>query len=769
MRFLSSAQVAAAALGFCLVAPAQDLANKVGTVLAQADGGPVDRVYQVGYDVAELVTDNNGEQLHDAIVKAIDQLGDKGRLAAACALENLKDGDTYGKDILDVLKPVAESKDQKARAAAVALLGEERHFNQKVLPKVATLLEQNTKDELVAPEVRVQAATSLWRVGSNEQRGTAKATLTQFLAAADRDLQIRGALALAAINSATGKSAQILRDIQNEPTDAGRLAQLYLKCEEERRTFESRLAQLIDQKPAIADDSKYRVLKELMARVRLQHIRGAEITDDEMIENAAKGMLTGLDPHSTYFTSDEFQRFFFDLNREYGGIGAFVNFDGDNDFAITRPIYSGPAYKAGLLTGDKIIEVDGWETANHTSEEIIARLKGRPDSTVVIKVFRPGWPKAEDFSIARKQIQVPSVTHTLLPGDIGYVELVNFSANTNEELDAAIKDLMAKKARGIVLDVRNNTGGYLTQARDVVEKFVPGTKLVVYTEGPAEPRHNYETRNRAICDLPLAVLTNGFSASASEILSGALQDLDRAVIVGERTFGKGSVQNMMGLHSQPGEEFDDLNGDGAWEEGEPFKDANGNKKYDVGPHIKLTVARYFLPSGRCPHKEFDKDGRIHNPNWGVLPDKQIELLDRKPEDAWKNAVLFTLLRKNVFKDYVKKNLESHQELFLQLAEGDEGDSSRYPDFDAFYQGLSTQLPKDDVRKWLRYEVRDQVSDLRGTVYPGFRALGDPQEDAQLQEALRTLMLKQGVDIRSIAQYKNVLKIQFGQEPRTGAK
>jgi len=152
-----------------------------------------------------------------------------------------------------------------------------------------------------------------------------------------------------------------------------------------------------------------------------------------------------------------------------------------------------------------------------------------------------------------------------------------------------------------------------------------------------------------------------------------------------------------------------------------------------------------------------------------MPNKAVELLENKPEDAWKNAAVFALLKKNAFKKYVKDHLEKNQALFQQLAEGDEGDPGRYPDFDAFYEGLDTKLLRDDVRRWIRYEVRDQISDLRGAVYPGQRALGDPQEDAQLQEAVRTLLQKVGEDISNIAAYKNVLKIKVPEEPRTSAK
>jgi hypothetical protein len=238
------------------------------------------------------------------------------------------------------------------------------------------------------------------------------------------------------------------------------------------------------------------------------------------------------------------------------------------------------------------------------------------------------------------------------------------------------------------------------------------------------------------------------------------------VIVGERTFGKGTVQNMMPLASDPGEQYEDLNDDGSWQEGEPYQDRNGNGKFDVGAHIKLTVAKYYLPSGRSPHREFDKDGRVVDPGWGVTPDFQIDLLENKPEDAWKNSAVFALLKKGVFRQYVKQNLPGNEVLFQQLAEGDGGDPQRYPGFDAFYRGLDTKLSPDDVRRWLRYEVRDAVSDLRGAVYPGQRAMGDPQEDAQLQEAVRQLLKQRGQDIRDVAAYRGVLKIPFDDDKTT---
>lgn len=758
----------------CAPAGAQDLERAIRTQLGAADGAPVTQLFELGNLLLDGAPDSD-DAFKNALMAAIDGTSEKARLAAAVALKGLKEDSTYGKDLLAILEPLAGSDDDEVRAKALALLGDRRHFNTRVLPDVRKLVADNCRDELVPPLVRIEAALALWGVGSNEQRGLAKTTLQQFLRSSDRELEVRGALALAQINVESGRAWSVLREIKDDPTDFGRQAKLFLQRAEQRREFDRDLARLAERLHSagaepVESTSDYRLLDELKSRIRFTHVRGGEVTDQELLEFAAKGMLQGLDRHSTFFTSEEYKRFFFDLDREYGGIGAFVNFDQDGDFSIVRPIYSGPAYKAGLRSGDKILEVDGWETEGHTTDEIIPRLKGQPGTDVVLKVYRLGFQEPHDYTIQRAQISVPSVNWAMLPGDVGYIELITFSANISREIQVALDDLIDRGAKGLVLDVRNNTGGFLTKAVDVVEKFLPPGKLVLYTEGPAEDRRDYVTRRgRFTTELPLAVLTNNFSASASEITAGALQDHDRATIIGERTFGKGSVQNIIELESDPPEEFSDLNRDRAWQDGEPYKDRNNNGKYDAGSRIKLTVALYHLPSGRSPHRAFDKEGRIVDPNWGVIPDKQLDLLENKPEDAWKNSVVYSLLKKGVFRKYVQEHLPDNEELFRQLAEGDEGDTSRYPEFDAFYESLDTALSKDDIRRWLRYEIRDEVSDLRGAVYPGNRALGDPQEDAQLQEAVRTLLDQIGTDIREIAAYKNVLKIGFPDEKKSAKR
>lgn len=749
------------------------LQEEVSAILSRADAGDIEQVWQLGLQLSDL--DGAEDALAQAIAAAADQAEDLGRLAAATGLRDLADSPVFGRQILDILKPVCASGSTEARIAALAMLGDANLFERHSKTEIQELLSTTVNSELIDPRLRIEAARALWRIGDDQQKISAKSTMRDFLMSRERELQVQASLALAGDMNAedTNECWQIIRDIFEQPTPEGRLARSLIDRQEQSRLWRERFRKVfadLDRADS-GDNDQYTLLTELMARAHAMHIRGEDFDDKEMIENAAKGLMRSLDPHSSYFTSDEFQRFFFDLTREYGGIGAFVGFDPEGAFSVVRPIYAGPAYAKGLRSGDRILQVDGWDTSGHSSDEIIARLKGKPGTPVILQISRPGMQEAQDVDITRAEIQVPSVNSEMLPGKIGYLELVTFGKNTGQELKDAIVALQADGARGLILDVRNNTGGYLLAARSVVEQFVAGEKLVAYTQGrAAADREEFFTRNVAIAaDLPLAVITNRFSASAAEIVAGALQDHERAAIVGERSFGKGSVQRMMPLRSDPGEDYTDENNNGQHDDWEEYQDRNGNGKYDVGPHIKLTVARYHLPSGRSLHKEVGVGGRILNSDWGIMPDRVIGLREIKPEDAWKNAEIFDLFNRNVFRDYVDTHRENNLELFVELAEGDQGETDRYPEFESFYENLGTNLPKNDVRRWLRYLIRDSVADARGKAYAGSRAVGDFQEDAQLQEGMRVIFEKLGEDIRKQPELEGVLKLDFDAPTKKAAK
>jgi len=753
--------LAAAAL---VIAPstAQGLADQVKEMMQRADRAPLSRIWEIGRQMSDL--GEREEALAKAIHSQLAGAGKHARLAAAAALQEITEGTEFGKEIFAALEPLLKAKtDVPTVQAALALASRDAFFSRRLQPDLQAVIKPLANDDLADPAVRIAAARAMWRLGTTQDQLEAKRVLVDFVRSGEHRLQVMGALALADINAGPSSPGwPILQELATEPTKEGQLARAYINIENQRRTFDAMLRQLAEKgvgKDSAEASNDLALLKEIMAQVAGRHVQGDTVTTQRMLEGAARGLLRSLDRHSSYFSSKEYQKFFFNLNPEYGGIGAFVNFDNDEVFSIVRPIYSGPAYGAALRSGDKILKVDGWETQGHSSDEIISKLKGKPGTTVKINVFRRGWDGPKDFSIVRRKIQVPSVNHEMLPGKVGFAEVITFASTTTAELRKALLDLKARGATSLVLDLRNNTGGYLFAAKEVVELFVPGRQLVVYTKGRGTPRRNYQTEDRAVMPtIPLAVLINGYSASASEITAGALQDHGRALVIGERSFGKGSVQTLMPLDSQPPEPFEDENKNRQHDDWENYTDLNKNGKYDIGPRLKLTIAHYFLPGGRCVHKQYDENGKILNPDWGVTPDTVLKLRDVPVRDRWKEAVVFDLIEKDLFAKYVEEHLnKSNQDLFLALAEGDKRDTKRYPDFEKFYKRLNTRLPRDDVRRWLRYEIRDRISDLRGKAFPGGRAVGDFQEDMQLQAAIRRLFRQRKEDIQKIPAYKDILK------------
>ncbi|MEO0480992.1 MAG: S41 family peptidase [Planctomycetota bacterium] len=748
----------------------QDVTQQTRALLQEAEQAPIRGVFEIAAQILDL--DAGEEALATALISAGKDSGPKARLTAAFSLRDLADGDLFGADILEILGPVAKGEglsrdDDEVRSVAISLLADDSLFNRRVLPDVRDLLKAQVEDDLAPASTRIESAHGLWQIGNETDQLAAKRAIREYLRASDVRLRALAALTMADLNDTSRQVWDELRALAEQPTPEGRAAKAYIRREEDRRIFDQRLRQLSslrsgDDGASSAEEDRFALLRELIRAAKNLHIRGEDFDDDQLVQAAAKGLMRSLDRHSSFFTSAEYEQFFFDLTREYGGIGAYVNFDADGIFSIVRPIYSGPAYQEGLRSGDRILEVDGWETSGHTQEEIISRLKGTPDTTVVLKIARAGFLEPQDVAIVRAEIQVPSVNWELLPGNIAYAEIVTFGRGTASELRAGLEAMQAEgDLNGVVLDVRNNTGGFLLAARDIVEMFVEPESLVVYTQGrDGVPTDTYRTRagRQFSTELPMVVLTNDLSASASEITAGALQDLGRATIIGERTFGKGSVQQLLPLRSSPPERFNDENRNGIHEEWEEFEDANGNGEYDVGPRMKMTLSRYHLPSGRSPHKEFDSEGRLVDPEWGVIPEIECKLRPLEAKEAWKNAEVFELLRQGAFREMAKTIVEADADLALRLAENDGFDTSLYPGFAEFFESLDTKLTENDIRKWVRYMLREEVSDIRGKAYPGGRAVGDFQEDGQLQNGLAKIFELGSIDPESITAYAPIFPL-----------
>lgn len=296
---------------------------------------------------------------------------------------------------------------------------------------------------------------------------------------------------------------------------------------------------------------------------------------DSLVEKAIPEILSDLDPHSVYISAKDVQSATDDLKGSFSGIG--VEFTILNDtIRVQSVIANGPAEKAGIIAGDKIVEVDSKKFVGKivTNDEAMRRLKGEKDTKVKIGVVRFGEKDIKRFVITRGDIPQKSITSCyMINEDVGYIKIKNFGESTYNDLLLALAKLQSSGFDRLVLDLRENTGGYLLSAVQIANEFLPKNRLIVYTQGRKSPRENYKSDGRGqFSRLPLVVLIDEVSASASEIFAGAMQDNDRATIVGCRSFGKGLVQQQI--------EFPD------------------------GSLIRLTVARYYTPSGRCIQKPY---------------------------------------------------------------------------------------------------------------------------------------------------------------------
>lgn len=314
-------------------------------------------------------------------------------------------------------------------------------------------------------------------------------------------------------------------------------------------------------------------LSNLLHIIDDQYVDSVNIND--LVEKAIPQILAELDPHSVYISAKDVETANNDLKSSFSGIGIEFVIRQDT-IQVQNVIKNGPAERAGLLAGDKIVAIDGKPFVGQqvTTEESTHRLMGPKGTKVRVGVMRFGDKSVKDFTITRDYIQTKSITATYMLNDsIGYMRIKSFGEATYTEMLASLAQLNSEGMKGLVIDLRDNGGGYLQAAVNMANEFLPKNRLIVYTQGRKSPRTDYTSDGRGnFQNLPLVVLINEGSASSSEIFSGAMQDNDRATIVGRRSFGKGLVQQQIG-----------------------FPD---------GSMIRLTVARYYTPSGRCIQKPY---------------------------------------------------------------------------------------------------------------------------------------------------------------------
>lgn len=344
------------------------------------------------------------------------------------------------------------------------------------------------------------------------------------------------------------------------------------------------------------NDKDFKIAKNLdifMTLFREVNLFYVDDTDpEELIEAGIDGMLETLDPYTTFIPESDVDEFKFMTTGEYGGIGALIRKAG-NYTIISEPYEGFPAQKIGLMAGDTILFIDTVSIRGKEISDVSALLKGKPKTRVSIKVKRIGVDSVLTYTFNREKVVINNVAYAGVVGNnIGYIRLGNFTKDAAKEVKQAVQQLKDQHVTGLVLDLRGNPGGLLNEAVDIVNIFVPKNLEVVSTKGKrSQWDKSYITQNEPVdTSLPLAILVNRGSASASEIVAGALQDLDRAVIIGQRTFGKGLVQTTRPL--------------------------------SYNTHLKVTTAKYYIPSGRCI-QALDYAHRNEDGSVGHIPDSLI--------------------------------------------------------------------------------------------------------------------------------------------------
>jgi carboxyl-terminal processing protease len=350
-----------------------------------------------------------------------------------------------------------------------------------------------------------------------------------------------------------------------------------------------------------------KVFTEAITVVRKNYVEEAKTKD--LVYGAIKGMLSSLDPHSSFLNPESFKEMQAETKGEFGGIGIQIGVK-EGMLTVIAPIEDTPAYRAGIKAGDKIVKINSESTREMSLHDAVSKMRGIPKTSVTIAIFREGWKDTKDFTLVREIIKIKSVKSKILEDGIGYVRVNQFQEQTAADLSTALEQLKQANMNSLVLDLRNNPGGLLNSAVSVTSQFLPPNKLVVYIKGKKGDRAEYNTSDeRPSYDVPMIVLVNEGSASASEIVAGALKDWNKAVILGAKTFGKGSVQSVI-----------------------PLSDGSG---------LRLTTAIYYTPKGTSIQAT------------GIVPDIIVKL---EAKEKGKEHPVIPVVRE---KD-LERHLENHE-------------------------------------------------------------------------------------------------------------
>jgi len=478
--------------------------------------------------------------------------------------------------------------------------------------------------------------------------------------------------------------------------------------------------------------SQLQLFNEVLFKLKQTYV--TDLNDEDLIKAAIVGMLGAADPHTTFFTPDDFADFTTSTKGEFGGLGIQIDKKGDY-VTVVSPIEGTPAYRMGITAGDRIVKVNDESIVGLSTEDAIKKMRGEVGTKVTITISRPGVSKPLDFEIIREMIKIRSVTHSfILDGGAGYIRISQFNENTTRELREALTNLESQNITGLIVDLRWNPGGLLDQAIDTVNEFIGANKLVVETKGKLEnTNRQYLTRNNTKeRNYPIIVMVNEASASASEIFAGSLQDWDKGLVVGKQTFGKGSVQQLF-----------------------PLSNGNG---------IKITTSYYYIKSGRCIHKaindkilkgqlvseaEIKKDNdQSHEHIYYTVKNRKVFGGGGITPDIEFDSDLLTqfgaeLRRKNVFFDFAVDYMVENDHKVSKDIVIDDATFDRFLNYARSKEIKFTPADVDSAATYIKNTIK---SELIGKVYGDTEAYKvSINQDRQLQQAIDLLRKYKSMD------------------------
>ncbi|MCC6463967.1 MAG: PDZ domain-containing protein [Planctomycetes bacterium] len=707
-----AAMLFALALGAVPVAAQEDnsLQEKAEKLLERVQKRP-ERAWDHAYSLRSLSKAEGGDKLNAVFEKGLDSESEHVRLVCAHLLVIAGSPDVA----LETVAELLESTDAAVVEAAARILAAEGPDDEEVLGKLREAWE-NAGDR-TAP-VRTALAEALYAC---TQDSLALEQLKEFAAGSDHELVARSSVALAELGQGAVVEGR-LDSLSREPGELGRLARISREVVRIDRAVEEHKAGTHDTLDRLVAAEVRLVKQHYVDEFLVYAEKPQALTNENLVDNACRAMSTAVDRYGAFMTRAEIDEMNQDQEGNYVGIGAHVLQDENGFIYISQPIYEGPAYAAGIRTGDRLVGVQGpdgkrIDLTKLALEDGVKHVRGPEGSTAVVFVKRRGVEKELVFEIKRRMVHVDTALEEMLPGKVGYLRLTRFGANSGTDVKESLASLRRQGMETLVFDLRGNGGGQLSAVIDIADALLPKGRIISSTRGRfgdwAGTQPPFRSKGGDFTDIPMVVLVDGESASGSEMLSGALKDNNRAVVIGRTTFGKGIGQSFFNVEKTQGQRV-----------------------------LKGTVFSYLLPSG-ISIDAWEGQG-------GVTPHIFIE---QELLEPWQVYAIDKLRKSQKLEEYLDQNYRGEaKQRFMGLAAFDALDPAAWPGFEAFYTGLATPLARDDVRRELRFALRSRVQDDRGAEFTQ-----NYQEDQGLLRGVREVFSKTSRNFKDVPEYAKVIK------------